>query len=237
VKTVKVIDLETRAISKIPASELTRHYVRAQSKVGGKMDAYVDLRAIKRRLAEHQAELLRKKDYDAYLFSFDGHKRFLYFDRIASQMDNASYWHCLGMVWSMIETSHEHAGIWLAHFKSKRPQREKLMNARERKRLKALPDVLTIYRGCARTKHADGISWTLSRRVAEFFVNYSNSARRALLCQHKQSTTGIIVSGQCYKRDVLAYFSGRKEKEIVIDAANVFEKQIHRIDCTPAFDL
>ena len=35
----------------------------------------------------------------------------------------------------------------------------------------------------------------------------------------------MIVCGKCHKRDVLAYFNGRSEQEIVIDPHKVFAKR------------
>ena len=186
---------------------------------------------IKRRFPElvpqhekHRAERLRAKDYEGYLYLFDGHKRFPALLKIEHLLPDKEYWKCLNLVWDNIEVSAPDQREWLRLFTSPRPQRQFLMSASERRAFAAMPDTLTIYRGYAKGKVRSGISWTLSKERARFFADYAIGARRQLLCGH-QGGNPMIVASKCHKRDVLAYFNGRGEQEIVINPRHVFAKR------------
>lgn len=58
-----------------------------------------------------------------------------------------------------------------------------------------------------------GLSWTIDQSKAEWF------ARRFAMLTHLGQPR--LMEGIVKKKDVLAYFNGRKEKEIVVDPANV----------------
>lgn len=97
-------------------------------------------------------------------------------------------------------------------FSKHRPQREFLMNKKEQRFLKKLPDTITIYRGMSIEEFncgKNGISWTLDKKVAQFFAeghihNYNN-----MHLEHTVKKTTIN------KREVIAYFGGRDENEII----------------------
>lgn len=74
----------------------------------------------------------------------------------------------------------------------------------------AMPDTLRVYRGCNRTelrRHVFGISWTTRQDVAEFFAWRFNA----------QDSSRIVVATDIAKADILAYFMGRDEYEVIAD--------------------
>ena len=73
-------------------------------------------------------------------------------------------------------------------------------------------DMLTIYRG-AKYNDYKGLSWTIEKQVAIWF------ARRF----SKNSDKCYIFTGKLLKRDIIAYFNGRKEAEIVCDYRKINE--------------
>ncbi|OQM74703.1 hypothetical protein BFN67_03440 [Pseudaminobacter manganicus] len=79
------------------------------------------------------------------------------------------------------------------------------MSAADRRAYDALPEVLTIYRGCESEDHIGGYSWSLDRDRAEWF------ARRF-------GVDGVIGKLEIQKLDALACFGERNEAEIVVDA-------------------
>jgi hypothetical protein len=172
-----------------------------------------------------RAETLQAGDYQGYLLMFDGHKRFPPLLEIEYLLPDKDYWKCLNLVWANIEVSAPDQCEWLRLFKSKRPHREFLMSATERRALAAMPEMLTIYRGYRKGTARRGLSWSLSKDRAWFFAGDDKAERRALLSGYQEGDIPMIVSGRCHKRDVLAYFNGRDEQEIVIDPRNVFAKR------------
>ena len=173
-----------------------------------------------------RAERLRAGDYEGYLLMFDGHKAFPALLEIEDLLPDKDYWKCVADVWYRTDFSFPERGEWLRLFVSQRPHRELLMSKTERKRLAAMPGTLTIYRGYEKGRARSGLAWTLSEKRARIHAeSEANRARRALFYGIATGGVPMIVCGKCHKRDVLAYFNGRKEQEIVIDGRKVFAKR------------
>ena len=96
---------------------------------------------------------------------------------------------------------------------------KRLMSAYERRYLASLPNRLTIFRG-SQSMQVQGWSWTLDEKKALWF------AKRL-----ERLGFGIprVTTGRAKKSDVIAYFSRRKEKEIVIDPSRVKIVQIVKV--------
>jgi hypothetical protein len=182
------------------------------------------------RLDHLRGERLQKMDFEGYLRTFDGHERFAPFLEIYETMPDADYWKCLALVWDNIEVSFPDLHKWIALFESNRPQRHHLMSESDLKSFAAMPEKLTVFRGYAKGTAKNGLSWTLLESKARWFATeYASGGRRAFLCGHATNRLGMIVAGQCNKRDVLAYFNEREESEIVIRPDKVFAKRSEQI--------
>ena len=175
---------------------------------------------------KRRVERLRAGDYEGYLLMFDWHVAFPALLKIEHLLSDKDYWTCVADVWYRIDTSFSERGEWLRLFMSQRPHRELMMSKAERKRLAAMPETLTIYRGYEKGRARSGLSWTLSENRARIHAESdANRDRRALLYGVATGGVPMIVCGKCHKRDVLAYFNRRSEQEIVIDPHKVFAKR------------
>ena len=75
-----------------------------------------------------------------------------------------------------------------------------------------LPDPLTVYRGIdAEYGDANGLAWTLSLERARWFSHYGVQG----------DSGGEVYRTEICKADVLGYFTGRSEEEIVLNPWNV----------------
>lgn len=74
-----------------------------------------------------------------------------------------------------------------------------------------LPEQLTIYRGIGSKSRKNGISWTLDKDKAIWFAK-------------RFSSNGYVLQGIAEKKDVLAFFNDRNEKEIIISPQKIKEK-------------
>ena len=82
------------------------------------------------------------------------------------------------------------------------------MSSYERRYYKRLPEKITIYRGISVSEYESGnygISWTLSKKKADFFSTYKRNGVEK----------GITVKKYVRKKDIIAYISSRNEKEIL----------------------
>lgn len=156
--------------------------------------------------------LISKKKWYQVVFMHERAFLFDAFRQYIDQFDDKSYWQILAAVWTDQEQLWQNRKLYLQLFQSPRPQRQFLMTAAERRKLDGMPDEFPVYRGFI-GKRGKGLSWTIDQSKAEWF------ARRFAMLTHLGQPR--LMEGIVKKKDVLAYFNGRKEKEIVVDSANV----------------
>ena len=75
-----------------------------------------------------------------------------------------------------------------------------------------LPDTFVVYRGLQENAQEDGLSWSLSKNVAEWFAG-------------RFENDGEIIEKIVHKTEVIAYFNDRDEKEIVLDIKKVLRRE------------
>ena len=184
------------------------------------------LAAVARSEALRKAEYLRAGDFDGYMGLTNEQNRLSSFLKIEPRLTAPAFWRMLAEVWMLSETISARQRTWLRLFESKRANRELLMTKAERTKLAALPDRLTIWCGCGHAAGRRGMSWTLREKIARQFAEYACGTRRRCLAPNLAGTQPTIVKATCFKSNVLAYFSGRKEAEIVIDPKNTFSIEI-----------
>lgn len=88
-----------------------------------------------------------------------------------------------------------------------------LMSEHEYKLYQELPDYFKVYRGVSPGREHNGLSWTASYEVADWF-------RKRFETKAKQ---GYVREGYIHKSDVLAIFEDRNESEVVIDVRKLIE--------------
>lgn len=90
--------------------------------------------------------------------------------------------------------------------------------------------VLTIYRGnLSHGQPPAGLSWTLSVDVARWFAQYcATSGRANYLGMGLEGGDPTIWRAKINAEDILGYFIGRKEREVVVDPATIFD--IEKLD-------
>lgn len=135
-----------------------------------------------------------------------------FYNLIAYECSPRQYWKMMGELYTDSENIYQNVDIWEellfgGHVKTL----EKSFMGRENTKLfRELPDEMTIYRG-TQTDYWRGFSWTLDKDKAEWF------ARRYSM----PSDTPTLTTATVLKSDVLGYFNGRNEKEVVCHFDNV----------------
>lgn len=149
---------------------------------------------------------LRRGDWDEYVWLHDRPDRVHAFLRVANRdIGDAEYWRLLGEIWTDAEGPGHQDALWRALLAADRAGREGLMSEDDRAMYDSLPDIVTVYRGFDRDGGEGGLSWTLDRSRAEWFAR-----RFAFDGPPKLATT------QVPKEDVIAYFGGRSEAEVLV---------------------
>ena len=158
------------------------------------------------------AEAKESRNWVRYFDVIEPAYRLKKLKEVLNELTDSDYWERLGQMYILTEIVSFQQKTVRDLFSSSRPEREKLMDAEERKILDDLPDEVTIYRGYD-LNNSKGWSWTLSEEKAEWFANrwrkaYPERKRR-------------VATGKVRKKDIIAYFDGRNEKEIVVNPQKV----------------
>lgn len=142
--------------------------------------------------------------------SFSRMQAFLLFkDQIE---DSVLYWKALREAYQNSDNLYQLKHEIIKCFLSIRPHKDHLMNKDELALLSSLPNKVKIFRGMT-VSEADskeyGISWTLDKKVAEFFA-FTYGRNHDTADQNK-----TVVSVDIQKKQIQALFNGRNENEII----------------------
>lgn len=127
------------------------------------------------------------------------------------------WWRLLGCEWSGFDNVGQHHDRLRAYLlKANATNLRAMMRRHEARALAAMPEVLTVYRGCYRI-NAGGLSWTLCRETAAKFP--------ALNRYRRNGDTPLVLTGTVTRaRAVLKL--GRSEREVICTAVLVHDEQV-----------
>lgn len=139
---------------------------------------------------------------------FEKHERLRALLLLARHFDTPHYWKAVGNVWTHNESLFQDLDLldelWSGAGHHDASMRHLAMSRDDRERFRTLPETLTVWRGCYR-KNLAGWSWTLDRDQALFFsTRYVPDGRP------------LIAEAEVSRQDVLAFFGGGGEEEVVI---------------------
>lgn len=164
---------------------------------------YNEALAVKRAAAEQAAA---ERKWLQYILIHERPWRLEALLDVADEMTDIEYWKTVADVWTDSENIWQNLVEWTELLSDRRPGHEAMMTEDEKMALWAMPDEITIWRG-HRDWNQDGWSWTVDRDKAVWF------ARRLAAEDDEMYVTEARVD----KADVVAYFEGRGESEVVVD--------------------
>jgi hypothetical protein len=165
----------------------------------------------------------KAEEWHSYIWLHERPYRVNAFVNIAPRMSDVQYWQTLADLWIDSENIRQSPRVWEGLMRSKRPNREAIMDEGELAELAAMPGLIVVYQGHTTRKH-DGWSWTINRSKAEWFAHRFSSF---------ESSPPVLTEGVVYKRNVIAYFTSRGESEIVADRRNVKERKSTDLEPKP----
>jgi hypothetical protein len=155
----------------------------------------------------------KEQDWHTCIWLHERPYRAQAFGEIKGKLHHREYWELLGQVWTDSENIWQWGDQVAEFMGSRRPGRRYLMSPAERRALAAMPEILTAYRGLTSRGTRQGWSWTLDKAKAQWF------STRLLAAGDKP----VLLEGTVRKSDVLAYFTGRSEEEIVVNPRDVLQ--------------
>jgi len=110
-------------------------------------------------------------------------------------------------VWIDSENIWQHKQTWQTIWKAL-PDPHMTMDDNERAVYNLMPDKISIHRGIRHKGHnRRGMSWTRDKERASWFANRWKG---------QKGLQPVVLSTEVKKKDILAYFNGRGEEEVVI---------------------
>lgn len=160
---------------------------------------------------------IAQEKWDRYVFIHERPYRIEALQRVLWDMrvtDPAEVWPLIGSVWTDSENISEFFDDWLEIWDQDIPNRHLAMDDDERAALAQMADMIDIYRGFGHDVAVRGQSWTVDRDKAIWFANrYQTHGGR----------TPMLASAKVRKTDVIAYFAGRNESEIVVNPDDLID--------------
>jgi hypothetical protein len=152
------------------------------------------------------------KEASEILIMSSSYEVFGNFLTIKSELDDKTYWRILSDAYIGSDNLFRYSNEIKQAFREDRDFRTLLMSKTDLKFYNNLPSKLIIYRGMTiqELESGDfGVSWTLSRKVAEFFANIygRNHDTRHL--------PKVVHQLEVSKELICAYFSDRQEEEVI----------------------
>lgn len=187
--------------------------------VGVRMEGAAWINHLVQTAEEATEKALAEERWLDYVLLHEPPYRVTVFAKLAKTLPHALYWRSLGELYIYTENIWQRRRQLARLFTSDRPHRKQLMSAYERRYLANLTNRLTIFRG-SQSKRVQGWSWTLDEKKALWFAKRLESLGLGI---------PRVATGRVKKSDVIAYFSRRKEKEIVIDPSKVKIVQILKV--------
>lgn len=136
---------------------------------------------------------------------------------LRGKMAAPDWWRLLGEQWTCFDNVAEYKERLRTYLlRANAKNLSAMMTEDEHLELAAMPDVLTVYRGCYQV-NADGLSWSLDRKIAAKIPSLSRYRR--------QNDTPLLLQGKV-KKSRAVLMLGRNEQEIVSPAVEVESKQL-----------
>ncbi len=170
-----------------------------------------------------ESQSIRNADYtmlsvsniNKFIDQFTGPNKWVAFVAISQHLEDSKYGQSVRYLWIHSEGDFDEVqfdSIWINH--KRHLTANDFMVQEEIDEFNSMSDPLIIYRGCQEDTK-EGVSWTTSIDIAREFARRAQSEN----CNQK----GLIIKGECSKRDILAFFNHKniKEGEIIIKTKNI----------------
>jgi hypothetical protein len=136
---------------------------------------------------------------------------FLALAKHADRMDGVAFWKAFASVWTAGEFLWQYGREIKRLISMNKPHREEAMTEDERSALQAMQEDILVFRGYSGPRGRRGWSWTTDREQADWFAHrFTNDNGKAK-----------VAVGTVAKPDVIAFFMGRGESEIVTSPKSV----------------
>jgi len=148
---------------------------------------------------------ITNEDWHSFVFIHERYQRFhalMQVIEVYNYDDPRGLWPLIGDVWIDTESSFRYRTEWIKLWSRQCASKHRVMTKDERKALAALPRTVNVWRGVSHLDFLQGLSWTTDRDKAIWFAKRGPSS-------------GYLASGTIRRNEVLAYFDGRNESEIV----------------------
>ena len=166
-------------------------------------------------LQRYETTIKDAKDLETILMLLRRPYHLTFFKYIQDSLTRKEFSCLLADIWVNSENPNQDANVSLAEAVRffKKARKEDMMTPDELAYYDNLPEEFTVYRGVAKGRAHDGLSWTRNYDKAKWF-------------SERWGQGGYIRKGIVHKSDVLAYFNRRGEDELVISDKAISNQEI-----------
>lgn len=159
-----------------------------------------------------EEQLNNTTTYEQLLFFINKPYLPVFFKHTYALLSEEDFGKSLSEIWCLVEFTNSDPDISPQEFLSlfQRANPIFLMEPDELKVLQSLPDEITIYRGSKPNTSLTALSWTINPDVAQWFAD-------------RFEKNGTVYEAKISKKDVLAYFNGREEEEIIANFNKIYD--------------
>lgn len=169
---------------------------------------------------EYCEKAIEEQKWSSYLYMHERPYRLDAFEHIEGFLLPDEYWDLLGGIWTDSENIRQNEARWRRCLTAEIEGREHMMSEEEQAALAHdYDDVIPVFRGFSYRGRERGLSWTANSVVAKWF------ARRFA----RDGEPQYVASGHVNKSDVLAFFDGRSEYEMVVLPEHVMDMEITQL--------
>lgn len=163
------------------------------------------------KLKSYSQILYKKRRWQEYILLHQRKFRLEIFTKIAGVLTDTEYWELLSTVYQDAIHHYYYRNTWLLLFNAPRKNKQTLITKEAKSFISNLPDIITIYRGCAVDDHK-GFSWTLNKNVAEWYTHVH-------FIEYKFQT--VIYQATIKKSDIVCLFQPNLNNEVIIHPKNI----------------
>jgi hypothetical protein len=163
-------------------------------------------------LSKQAKEKREARDWSSYIWTHERPFRLYALLSIEPELSDVQYWQLLSEVWRYSENIYENLRQWVTALSSSRPERQEFMSTEDRACFEALPPTVTIYRGYRPNINHKGLSWSLSKEVAQRLSKNVVPPGTDLKLSREG---GKVRQKTISKTKALAYLNGRGEQEVI----------------------
>lgn len=165
-----------------------------------------------------EIQIDKSNSFESILLMLGQPYQLLFLNLNKNYLSDETFNNCLKDVWILTEfpNADKNVSVEQALELFKKADKKILMTASEQLKLKSLSDEVKIYRGIHNRGNERALSWTDDYDKAVWFAK-------------RFDNTGYVLEATIKKDDIIAFFDGRNESELIVDFNKIYDLKKEKV--------